>query len=724
MSLYLLIIGCVSILGQVIILRELSVAFYGVELIYILAMGIWLFGTGIGALIGRKAHVPSERGIRFLFLLFSLCLPLDIAFIRAIRLLFQGVTGTYLPFAHQLAGITIAMLPIGILLGLIFQWAARLYVEEEDQTLAMAYAIESAGGLAGGLLSTLFLQFGLQNFTIAILCSLGAVCASFVWRDRGMEYQTSYAEYLRTMIFLALSLLLFSSVRVDHRMTRWTHPHLLDSRDSPYSRITIEGRSGQFVVFENDVLGFETQSTSAEALVHLAAIQHPHPRRIFIAGGGFEGILEEILKHQPRKVDDAELNRLLLRMIRKHLNPSYQKWFPSDFITIYYSDPRVFLQNTNTYDLILVGMSEPASGQSNRFYTQEYFKQCAESLAPGGILAFRLRSSENLWTPFLAYRNASIYRALTSAFRDVLVLPGTTNVILASDRTLIRDPDKLIERFEARKISARQITPPYIRYVYTNDRFFDIRDRLSETHAPPNTDVHPICYQYSSMIWLSKFIPRMINWDFSHATGGPHMIWHVGMFICLGGVFLAVRKRPKARRITLAALAGFMGMVLEMMLMLHYQVRNGVLFQDIGILLMAFMAGLAAGAAVITKWYENASEASIQTLSPWMGRGLLIGFGALNLLFIGLLTYGYPSGIDTASLLLFAAGFLVSGVFAFASLSGVKYQKSVISPLYAADLLGGCLGALIGSLVLIPFFGMETSAILMAMLSLAAVVLI
>ncbi len=155
MSLYLLIIGCVSILGQVIILRELSVAFYGVELIYILAMGIWLFGTGIGALIGRKAHIPSERGIRFLFLFFSLVLPLDIAFIRAIRLLFQGVTGTYLPFFQQLAGITIAMLPIGILLGLIFQWAARLYVDE-DQTLAMAYAIESVGGLAGGLLSTLF----------------------------------------------------------------------------------------------------------------------------------------------------------------------------------------------------------------------------------------------------------------------------------------------------------------------------------------------------------------------------------------------------------------------------------------------------------------------------------------------------------------------------------------------------------------------------------------
>jgi len=37
---YLFFIGFVSILGQVALLRELSVAFYGVELIYTLALGV------------------------------------------------------------------------------------------------------------------------------------------------------------------------------------------------------------------------------------------------------------------------------------------------------------------------------------------------------------------------------------------------------------------------------------------------------------------------------------------------------------------------------------------------------------------------------------------------------------------------------------------------------------------------------------------------------------
>jgi len=50
---YLLITGFISILGQVVILRELNVAFYGIELIYIIALGIWLLGTAAGTISGK-----------------------------------------------------------------------------------------------------------------------------------------------------------------------------------------------------------------------------------------------------------------------------------------------------------------------------------------------------------------------------------------------------------------------------------------------------------------------------------------------------------------------------------------------------------------------------------------------------------------------------------------------------------------------------------------------
>jgi len=50
----LFVIGLVSLLGQIVLLRELSVASYGVELIYLLGMACWLIGSSLGSGFGQK----------------------------------------------------------------------------------------------------------------------------------------------------------------------------------------------------------------------------------------------------------------------------------------------------------------------------------------------------------------------------------------------------------------------------------------------------------------------------------------------------------------------------------------------------------------------------------------------------------------------------------------------------------------------------------------------
>ncbi|OQX24408.1 MAG: hypothetical protein BWK80_20965 [Desulfobacteraceae bacterium IS3] len=727
---YLLMIGFISILGQVVILRELNVAFYGVELIYVLAMGIWLFWTAAGAVIGRKKNPPSLIAVRSLFIWFGILLLLEVAFIRGIRRLLMVIPGCYLSFGQQLAAVTLILLPVGVLLGLIFQRTATLYLEKE-KSLAAAYAIESAGGLFGGLASTLLLHFGVQNFTIAVLCSILTVSIISVSQSPEQpgqpqrdENEIANEKYVEIMTFLMLIFAFCLSPKIDHGMTRWNHFSLLGAKDSPYGRITVEGRAGQFVIFENDSVIFESESTYAEEFVHLAAIQHRQPNQVLICGGGIEGIIPEILKHSPRKVDDVEINSVFLETAKKHLPEKYAKSFESEFVSVYHTDPRKFLKNSLLYDLIFVGSSAPDSCQSNRFYTLEFFRQCAEKLKPGGILAFRMRSSENFWTKFLTYRNASIYLALKSVFHHALVLPGITNIVLASDAPLSRDPAELIEIFEKRKIETKLVTPAYIRYLLTNDRFFKTEQQLCSAKASPNTDIQPISYQYSAMIWLSKFIPEIINRDMP-SFGDSFYILIISMAYILftGILFLLVRRRPGLKRIWLVFLAGFIGMMTETMLMLHYQAKNGVLFQNIGILLMTFMAGLAAGSLAITEM-AKIFMARCGEIRLRLGISLFISFGAFNFIFINLLNSGYQSGIMLISFLLFVSGFLVSGVFAFASLSGVEDQKSVISPLYAADLLGGCAASLLGSLFFIPFLGMETTAFVMAVLSLGALLFV
>ena len=705
MTVSLLSIGMISILGQVVLLRELNVAFYGIELIYLIALGIWLFWTAAGALIGRRIHFPSHTHLTLLFIIFGITLPLDIMFIRSGRLLFGGVPGAYLSFLQQVMITVISLLPAGLLSGLLFQWAAKMYVTG-GRTTAIAYAVESAGGVVGGMAATLFLTWGIQNLTIAVACSLAAVSTPLILLRDTKISPLKWAVMILAGIFL---LALWRAAPMDTQMTAWNHPNLLESRDSPYGRITMTRLSGQISVFENDALAFETEGVEAEYFCHLSALQHPNPQHVLILGGGIEGNVHEILQHAPKRIDYVELNPIMLNMALQHLPHTTRNSLGAPNVRVTFADPRGFLRESGMYDLLLVGMPEPTSGQANRFYTREFFEQCALKLRPGGILAFRLRSAENLWTLPMTRRTVSIYRALDAVFPEVLFLPGTTNIVTASREPLPRAPEIMSRRLLDRKITTRIVSPNYIRYLFTNDRFFEIENLLKREGAPPNTDVRPVCYQYAFTIWLSKFFPHIGLIDFSslmerNVVKPPLSLL---LWISLPLVFLLSRFLPVCRRVVLVFVAGFLGMVVETVLMLYYQMKYGVLYQDIGLMLMSFMAGLALGAMIVNR--VMARMINKERLARWYAVGLLVGFCLLCMVIATKITMSASLSLVQTTGFLLTAGLLVAGIFAYTSLHGIEAQKSVISPLYAADLFGGCLGSLLGSLFLIPVLGMDAT---------------
>ncbi len=192
------------------------------------------------------------------------------------------------------------------------------------------------------------------------------------------------------------------------------------------------------------------------------------------------------------------------------------------------------------------------------------------------------------------------------------------------------------------------------------------------------------------------------------------------MGIGLPLLFFGSRLQPAWRRGLLAAVAGFLGIVSEAVLILAYQAKDGVLYQDIGLLLAAFMAGLALGAPVLRDLIQGTGVRK-KWVRGW-GAALLAGFGLLDFAAIGIVTGGAAAGLFLTAVLLAATGFLVGGLFAYAGLCGVRDQKKVIGPLYAADLIGGCLGAVLGSLALIPVFGLAGT--LKGMILLAALALL
>lgn len=172
-------------------------------------------------------------------------------------------------------------------------------------------------------------------------------------------------------------------------------------------------------------------------------------------------------------------------------------------------------------------------------------------------------------------------------------------------------------------------------------------------------------------------------------------------------IIIPARRSTRLRRCLLAGAAGFAGMLAETIAILHYQVKSGVLFQDIGLLLMSFMAGLSLGAFACDR------------ISSRSGRGLERGWGVIFLaglaLMGGALAFvtqtGYSADIWGSGILLGCTGVLVSGLFSYSAKSKAGEEQTAV-PLYSADLIGGVFGCLAASLVLIPGAGMTAASLM------------
>lgn len=363
-------------------------------------------------------------------------------------------------------------------------------------------------------------------------------------------------------------------------------------------------------------------------------------------------------------------------------------------------------------------MPEPDSGRTNRFYTAEFFTACSRSLSPGGVLALRLRGAENLWTPLATRRLAAIHRALRGAFDDVMVLPGTSHVLVASRGPLVRDPDEIATRLRRRDLRARLVTPAYATYLLSNDRFREMDQALSTAVTPANTDARPVCYPYTLLLWLSRFAPSLGRAEIPDLRPARLLTDPRGWLALavVAGAAAVVRRRGLARRAALVGAVACAGMVIETVLLLDYQTRSGALYRDLGALLTAFMAGLAAGSA----WLDRRTRrAGAGKAGPW----LVIALAALASAIAALLETGHVLGLVPVAILLAATGFVVAALFAWAAAVAHPDPRVPIAPLYAADLAGGCLGSLGAALALVPLAGLPGAVELLAPLLLAAAIL-
>jgi spermidine synthase len=444
--------------------------------------------------------------------------------------------------------------------------------------------------------------------------------------------------------------------------------------------------------------------------------QRPDARKVLLISGGVAGTAREILRYGVHEVAYVEIDPMIIAAGRQLLPQN----LAGQQIRIITADGRRFVQKTGErYDVVIIDLPDPSTSQLNRYYTAGFYAEVRRVLAPGGVLSFALGHYENYVSPELAQVLASAHRTLRQSFAEVRMIPGGRVYFLASDGPLTLD---IAARLEQRGLATRLVNRHYLDAMLAPDRRADL-DRAVAQPAKINTDFAPALYYYHLRHWLSQFTER------ASLLGGI-------LLVLLTAYLCRLRAVP---RVVFAA--GFAAMAIEIVLLLAFQALYGSLYQQVGLVVTVFMAGLAVGA-----WQANRTRlrgevaGPIQSRRPEDGAPAFSGTAmAPSIRLVALLSVAIAG---MAALLPFilphlgrfsplvGQGVILLFTFLLALLVGCQFPlagavepggaAAAASRLYTADLAGASLGALLVSALLIPLVGVTTVCLLTAGLNLAA----
>jgi spermidine synthase len=743
----LALIGFSAVIGQIVLTRELIVVFSGNEMSLGIVLVVWLFWTAAGSSLSGVLALGvnhARRMVAALECLLAVSLLPTLWALRASRAFLEKVPGELVgPVPMLLTSLACLSLFCAVS-GALFVVAARLYQQEcaVSSRLAAnsAYLLEAAGSGIGGILASLVLLRFLQPFQIASIVVLLNLCMAAVLAFRMNRRRLGAVVVAAVLLAIPFLIFVAPSLERSAQARLWRGFHLIGSRDSIYGNLTVTQTGNLWSLYDNGViLANAPDEAAAEEAVHYALLEHPAPKRVLMIGGGVNGSIAQALEHPTvERIDYVELDPALIGMARKFF-PAQSASLDSDpRVHTHYADGRFYLRATrDTFDVIILNVPDPQTAQLNRFYTAEFFRSARDHLAPGGLLALELRSSEETISPGLQEFLRCMQRTLDEVFPSVVAIPGGTIHFFAALQpgVLTRDPQVLISRLRERDLKTKYVSEYFIPYRMMPDRMEQVSEQLQPLATTPvNRDFAPIAYYFDIALWSAQFKSAYACWFQAAAQIRFTVVLAAALILLLlvAAPLTLLRDRERRARSAAAycmAAAGFTSITLEIILLLAFQSIYGYVYHQLAILIGLCMAGIALG-----------SWLGIHRV----GRGNRLPCGALAVNQF-LLAVSAPALIFAVSLLAKISGVAATWLAAqcvfpaLAALSGMLggYQfpiaaeiylhdrggRTKLGALYAADLLGGCAGALLLATYLIPVFGFWRTAGLSAAINLAPALL-
>ncbi len=126
-----------------------------------------------------------------------------------------------------------------------------------------------------------------------------------------------------------------------------------------------------------------------EPLVHPACVNHGHPERVLVLGGGEGATVREALKWRTvKRVVMVDIDGQVVEACRQHLPEMHQGAFEDPRTELVIGDALDCLDDSaGEWDVIVSDLSDPIEeGPSFKLFTREYFAKCKRALKPGGYL--------------------------------------------------------------------------------------------------------------------------------------------------------------------------------------------------------------------------------------------------------------------------------------------------------------------------------------------------
>jgi len=732
--------GFAATIAQIIILRELLVIFYGNELSAGLIFSGWLLWTGLGSALSVKwsTRVSSYGPILGLLLaIFAALLPVSVLFIRAARIIW-GLPLGELPAFGKMILITFSttgiLCPIsGALFGL--SWAIHRNINKEDPSLKplMIYVGEALGAACGGLLFYFLFQPSFNALTsVWITCGFSLCISGWLTRP----WEASGARRHARSVWVCACILVVGGIifgnRIEQISRKWQWgPSIYAVHDSAYQNIAIIKKKTQFSVFTNGLWIFSSpDKLSAEHAVHLALLQHSDPGKVLILGGGNAGLPREVLKHPNiHRIDYVEPDPDLLGFVGSNLPPESTLSLDDSRVHIYHPDPRAFLQRSNEqYDVILMNAGDPITAQMNRFYTEEFFLHVKARLLPDGIFSFAVSGGGDMLGPNQARFIGSIRKTLRRVFAGILIYPGDQTRFFATGPKglLIKDPVALADRMIGRNLKLVYIREDYLADALNPFRLDYMNSMLAGVpETVVNRDFSPTCYFHTLMLWATQWHPSLQNLLKTIAAVSVGWVWGVlSVSGIIALIFFGVGPPKYAAAVSGSILiSGAIEMVLQLILILGFQIIEGVVYRQLALIIAFFMTGLAVGSGLVSLLKPDTKRSGSLFIGAQISLGIIpVG---LALLFPLLLEKGATVFSPVTMGWVFSGLSVLIGMaggshFALAvsamTVSGA-YLEKIGGRFYALDLLGAAGGVLIAAGIFLPIYGVMNTLYFLSALS-------